>query len=595
MNLNDALKRANSFRASGQYMEAKGILSDLIERFPKNEAGLNALGQVCMEMNAWDEAESWYDRAIQTFPDKAILYKNLADAQTELGKLAQAKANYDKAIAIDPRFFQAHANLGNLLLRENDAKDAIEHFLQAVMLRPEIAELHDSLGCAFAKIGIKHMARAAFLQALKLNPNLATAHYNLADRLMCEGHFKKAVQHFNKAIALAPNLSIAQAGLAHVLIALGKTAEAANIIRTLTTKGDVIPKELMQRLYGRLAAAEKRYTEALAIWQAMAQSIDADHSSLRFAGVGLAKLYDEMGDYAAAFEAINKVHALNPQVFDRVEVRNRVDRLIELYSVPGTANLPKATHSLLQPVFVFGMPRAGKSLTEKLLSFHPKVFGLDEQHTIDHLQLPKKPGHEHLSHEEHQVMLSTDELNQLAKDFIDIADEYMNDDRKSMKDGITHVVSASPGNSWVIPLIHRMFPNAPLIYVNRHPLDNCLSNFFNEYEWEGAAYTKNLEDLGIYYLQHQRLMIHWRDKLKIPMLEVRYEDIVTNPVTSRNRICEYIKLDLQDESATHEIEPNMFFTSLVGHWRQYREHLQPLIGMLGEIDPKTLEASGAAR
>ena len=185
-------------------------------------------------------------------------------------------------------------------------------------------------------------------------------------------------------------------------------------------------------------------------------------------------------------------------------------------------------------------------------------------------------------------MLSTDALNQMAKDFIDIAEEYLNDAGLSLSREITHVISATMGNTWSLPLIHRLFPSAPIIHVKRHPLDTCLACFFKNFQGKAHAYSNDLEDLGFFYLQHQRVVSHWRDVLNIPMLEIFYEELVFNPIATREKICNYIGLNWLVEAASTEDTLKTFSSAHVGHWQNYREQLKPLVTALGKVNEKWL-------
>ena len=44
-------------------------------------------------------------------------------------------------------------------------------------------------------------------------------------------------------------------------------------------------------------------------------------------------------------------------------------------------------------------------------------------------------------------------------------------------------------------------------------------------------YAYNLTDLGHHYREYQRLMRHYRDAVKLPMLEVPYEELVSDTET----------------------------------------------------------------
>ncbi len=537
------------------------------------------------------EAEQLLQQALAGAAEKAELHKSLADVQAELGKNAEARTSYERAIALDAGYFNPHANLANLLLDEGEIDAAIAHYQRAVELRPDIAELHDSLGQAFREKGVSHAARAMFLQALKLKPELAAAHFNLASNMESGGQFQMAREHYQKAITLSSDMAAARAGLARVSLKLNDVVQAREQIKVLEAQPDRVPPEALQHLHADLAIKEKRFDEAMALRQALLARAPRGSEEQRVQYVLLAELHDEMGKHDAAFDALERAHATRPRVFDQDAVFAEFDAHRQIYTPQEMASLPRADNSLRQPIFLFGMPRAGKSLTESLLALHPSVYGMDELLGVNHFRLQKAGSHHSGSRAESAKALSTSALNQMAVDFVDIAEEYLQDVGLSFKDGIRHVVSTTPANFWNLPLIHRLFPQAPLIHVTRHPLDTCLMCFFKEFGNEAHAYADNLESLGAYFLKYQEMIAHWRDVLKIPMLEIRYEDMVGDPVKVAQQLYGYVGLDMTDVvKAT--LERVGFSGEQVGCWQYYKTQLEPLVASLAKAGETKSSASG---
>jgi len=83
-------------------------------------------------------------------------------------------------------------------------------------------------------------------------------------------------------------------------------------------------------------------------------------------------------------------------------------------------------------------------------------------------------------------------------------------------------------NSDFLGLIYSVFPNARVIYMQRDPIDTCLSCFSTHFAG-GHAYALDLADLGRFYRRYQDLMAHWRRVLPAGvMIEVSYEKIVAD-------------------------------------------------------------------
>jgi len=55
--------------------------------------------------------------------------------------------------------------------------------------------------------------------------------------------------------------------------------------------------------------------------------------------------------------------------------------------------------------------------------------------------------------------------------------------------------------------------------------------------------TTTLEDFGHYFLEHERLMAHWRAVLPIPIHEVCYEALIAEPETTCRALVDHCELD----------------------------------------------------
>ena len=94
-------------------------------------------------------------------------------------------------------------------------------------------------------------------------------------------------------------------------------------------------------------------------------------------------------------------------------------------------------------------------------------------------------------------------------------------------------------NSDFLGLIYSVFPNARVIYMQRDPIDTCLSCYFQQF-LTGLNFTFDLSDLAHYYREHQRIMAHWRAVLPPGfILDVPYEELVADQETWSRKMLEF--------------------------------------------------------
>ena len=134
-------------------------------------------------------------------------------------------------------------------------------------------------------------------------------------------------------------------------------------------------------------------------------------------------------------------------------------------------------------------------------------------------------------------------------------------------------------------------PAARVVHCVRDPLDTCLSIFFEKFNHH-HLYANNLEHLGIYYKQYTGLMAHWRSVLKIPMLELRYEDLIANQEAVTRELIDFCGLPWDErclqfhESRRIVATPSYnqvskpLYKKSVGRSRNYERHIGTLKAQL---------------
>ena len=141
--------------------------------------------------------------------------------------------------------------------------------------------------------------------------------------------------------------------------------------------------------------------------------------------------------------------------------------------------------------------------------------------------------------------------------------------------------------------ISRLFPNARIIHCERDPMDTCLSEYFQNFR-RANFFTFDLEHLGLYYVQYQRLMEHWRAVLDTSILEINYERHVADPEGTCRRMLDYLDLEWDPKclefheskrvtkTASRDQVRQPIYIRSAGRWRNYESHLEPLKRALGD-------------
>ena len=214
------------------------------------------------------------------------------------------------------------------------------------------------------------------------------------------------------------------------------------------------------------------------------------------------------------------------------EITNLVDRCIELFTAE-VAERGRAVATAADPIFIVGMPRAGSTLVEQILSSHSLVEGTSELPDIPAL----RPGSEELSGARRWRLTRRRAPRGAARN--------ISSGRRSSAGPIgPFFIDKLPNNWMFVPFIHLVLPNAKIIDARRHPLGCCLSNFRQHFA-RGQDFTYDLEDLGRYYSDYVRLMAHVDAVLPGRVHRVIYERMVEDTEAEVRALLDYCGLEFE--------------------------------------------------
>ena len=228
------------------------------------------------------------------------------------------------------------------------------------------------------------------------------------------------------------------------------------------------------------------------------------------------------------------------------------------------------------------MLRSGTTLAEQVLASHPQVHGAGE------LTFWSDAGAAALSSAAaaHPAAVETSDAA-----LLELGNRYLEALRQLSPDAL-RVVDKLPTNFLFLGLIHAAMPGARIIHLRRHPIDTCLSIYFQHFE-AANTYTNDLGDLAHYYGEYRRLMAHWRAVLpRDVILEVPYEGLVADLPTWARRMLEFIGVPWDARCLDFDLTTRpvvtaskwqvrqKLFGSSVGRWRHYERFLSALTPLL---------------
>lgn len=544
------------------------------------------LGEVRKAQGDYPGAETCFREALRLQPDAPDVALVLAGVLLEQEKLADAERCLRGVLRSHPRSAEALVTLGEIHHVRRQLREAIGFYRRALEIQPDLTATHYRLGVALHALGRPRDAIPHFQEALRLNPGFADAHASMAAVLAECGRTQEARAAYRRALAIQPDCLPAIVGDAALLERAGEFDAAYKRIAPLIEKGveDSSLGVTYASLCRHLGRAEEgtQYLERLLAHPGLREGAE---EQIRLT---LGKNYDECGRYQEAFLQCQKANELRPARYNADAHATAIDTIIDTFGSTFLASAPRATHESHRPIFIVGMPRSGTSLVEQILASHPDVFGAGELGDITRLAC--------------EIASSTDVgpayrcgFRGLTQGTVDrLAEKYLAH-LGELDSRAARVTDKMPHNYQHMGLIAMLFPTAKVIHCVRDPRDVCLSIYF-QYFAEGHTYAHDMESLGLYYRQYERLMEHWRCVLDLPILEVCYEQLVTHQEAVSKQLIEFVGLSWDDRclafhktgrlvaTPSYDQVRRPMYTSSVGRWRNYEWAIGPLTRALGIDD-----------
>ena len=472
--------------------------------------------------------------------------------------------------------------------------ELIEVGQQMTKARPDWSLGHFFLGSGQCGNGMLDEADRSLRKAISRDAKQAgffVRHGEVLNRL---GHRDEAVGSAQRAIELDPDNPNVLVPAAMVIWLGGDAQGAHDLLAGAIDRGVASPK--LRSVHALVCAEVGRLDEGIEALQALLDEHDGGRDLPRLLHseccMYLAKLLDKAGRYDEAFEQARVGGALRETNYDPYRVAQKCDDRLAAWSTDRFDAIPTSRVKSDAPVFIIGMPRSGTSLVEQIIASHPQAYGcgelLDAWHAARELSEPDKV----ISDRTTKVdQLKPAALDRCARRVLKVMGKAA---KREKGKGVLRITDKLPNNFEMVGIIHKMLPNARFIHCVRNPLDVCISCFLLDFVGDhNHGYSYNLEHLSHQYQVYERYMAHWRSIESIPMLEVRYEELIGDAEAGARRIIEFIGLDWDDACArSHETKRAVstlssdqvrkpMYTSSKERWRNYEQHIGVLIEALG--------------
>jgi tetratricopeptide (TPR) repeat protein len=565
----------------------------LTEVVPDSAPAWFNLGNALFNAGRHDEALKALAVVGQTDPDHAETLALIGMCHRGKGDLTEAAKHLERSLEIKPQQPAALNALGAIHATTHHYPQAAETFAKAVELVPDNAGLRNNFGNALLQLGYQSEASDQFLEALSQDHNLLDARIGLAQIADAKGNFDEAASHFRRVLKRQPDQPRAHFLFVELLERNNQLSEAELVLNRGLERSPENPE--LKYLRALLDRRQGNNEQALACLESLKDSdfpIDIEQQYWFELGRQLDRA-ERPEEALKAFQSGNDkareqwlIREPGANAF-----RQRIARQSEVFDADWIKDWPQVEldNTARAPIFMVGFPRSGTTLTDRMLDGHSRLRVMEEQpfirRIIDTLA-ETDSGYPEAIAEQDQAS-----LDEFVRQYLEQADQQMNLAHNEL------LVDKLPLNLASAGLIHRLFPEARFIFVQRHPLDACLSCFMQDFELNSAmANFFDLESTAATYAESMALWHQYQDLLPIKSHTLRYENLVEDPEAELKPLFEFLQLpweaevlDYQKRTAqqasihtpSYSQVSQPLYTSSRYRWQRYSGQLEGIKTVLG--------------
>jgi Flp pilus assembly protein TadD len=516
-------------------------------------------------------------------PDNPDALRFLALGQLQENHLVEADRSLVRAMRIAPADPNLMNALGILRLKQEAYAEAVQSFTRCLDISPIHSDALSNLAAAYTVMRQPHQATSYLERLTQVLPFSAPAFVRAADNRLAVGEVEKAIEYGRKAVRLDPDNPSGRLSLAEALEVWGRFRQAKFEYLAVLTVDSGNARALAGLLSLQGTQVDEQHVYSAQRLLEAAKLPDRDRVQLHLA---LARHYDRRRQYARAFEHLQVGNAtrFKNHPFDGTAHSHSVDRLIAGCGSEAVGSHPFPSTHGKRPLFIVGMPRSGTTLVEQILAAHSKVAAGGELPTI--MNIAAQIGGVSKAYPEAMRELDADSLSRFARQYLEKLG--------TVSAGDTRVTDKMPFNFMHLGLIAALFPDATIIHCRRSAADTCLSCYFTSFN-EELQFASDLNALGRYWLDYQRLMHHWHRVLPVKILDVDYERLVTDTEATVRQMLNFCDL-AWEPACMHFFDidrgvrtPSRWqvrqpiYPQSVGRWRHYERQLRPLLDVLPPV------------
>ena len=465
-----------------------------VELQPKNKTALNNLGTAYKELGKINESIDIYKKILEIDPNHSNANYNLGLAFIILKDLKKAKFYLKKTTEIQKNYALAFYSLGNIHYELKELKEALSCYQKAQEINPNIVGIHNNLGLLYRDLNDFDNAINCYERAINIKPEYANAHHNLAELYREKGDFNNSIKFLKNAIELEPQNLMSYNFLCEI-------------------KKDELNLDLKKKI-GKIF-----------------KSNNASVNNLAYGNYLLAKYERNEKNYKKELNYLIEGHKSFFKTRERkfnLGLKYCFDDVLQIEDNIVVKKTSKKDQYEIKPIFIFGVPRCGSTLVEKIIGSGKNFIPLGEEAGVIGNYIISKV----LKKQSVNLGSAEDIRNELL--------EIYKDKGLVLKKYNYTFTDKSLDNFFYLKLIKEIYPNAKLIHCKRNVLSSIMSIFQNNLTH--LAWAHNLDNIFKYFSNYFKIVENFKKSNLMSIYDLNFEDLINNPEKESKKLMKYCGL-----------------------------------------------------
>ena len=191
-------------------------------------------------------------------------------------------------------------------------------------------------------------------------------------------------------------------------------------------------------------------------------------------------------------------------------------------------------------IFIVGLPRSGKTITESILACNKSVLKCGEDKALS-IAVNKylNPKENHNNQDLYQI--------------------YIENITKEIS-GKSFICSTMPGNFIYTGLIANQIPNSKIVYCFRNPLDN-IKEMYGAHFGRKFTFTTSIVESANILLSINELMEEYREIFSSKIFFLNYDELILNPEQEIKSLVSWLGWEYEKKYLHPKLDPSTYIRS----------------------------------